>query len=44
MNMAAVFALLLVLALIGIGLHLIIKVLQRRIVFWMDELADPISG
>jgi NitT/TauT family transport system permease protein len=44
MNMAAVFALLLVLALIGIGLHLIIRVLQRRIVFWMDEFADPISG
>jgi NitT/TauT family transport system permease protein len=44
LNMAAVFALLLVLALIGIGLHLIIKVLQRQIVFWMDELADPISG
>jgi NitT/TauT family transport system permease protein len=44
LNMAAVFALLLVLALIGIGLHLIIKVLQRRIVFWMDELVDPISG
>jgi NitT/TauT family transport system permease protein len=44
MNMAAVFALLLVLALIGIGLHLIIRVLQRQIVFWMDELADPISG
>jgi NitT/TauT family transport system permease protein len=44
LNMAAVFALLLVLALIGIGLHLIIRGLQRRIVFWMDEFADPISG
>jgi NitT/TauT family transport system permease protein len=44
MNMAAVFALLLVLAMIGIGLHLIIRVLQRRIVFWMHEFADPISG
>jgi NitT/TauT family transport system permease protein len=44
MNMAAVFALLLLLAMIGIGLHLIIRVLQRRIVFWMHEFADPISG
>jgi NitT/TauT family transport system permease protein len=44
LDMAAVFALLLVLALIGIGLHLIIRGLQRRIVFWMDEFADPISG
>jgi NitT/TauT family transport system permease protein len=44
MNMAAVFALLLVLALIGIGLHLVIKLLQRRVVFWMDDFADPISG
>jgi NitT/TauT family transport system permease protein len=44
MNMAAVFALLLVLALIGIGLHLAIKLLQRRVVFWMDDFADPISG
>lgn len=37
LDMAGVFAILIILSLIGVALHLIIRYLQRRIVFWGDD-------
>jgi NitT/TauT family transport system permease protein len=44
LDMAGVFAILLILSLLGIGLHLIVTWLQRHIVFWMDYTADRVVG
>jgi NitT/TauT family transport system permease protein len=44
MDMAGVFAILILLALMGVGLHLLIRMLQRRIVFWMDDGRDWTIG
>ncbi len=44
MDMAGVFAILILLALMGVGLHLLIRTLQRRIVFWMDDGRDWTIG
>lgn len=39
MDMAGVFAILIVLSAIGVGLHLLIQWLRRRLIFWVDH--DP---
>ena len=44
MNMAGVFAVLVVLSLMGVGLHLVIRGLQKRVVFWMEHEEDRIMG
>ena len=44
MDMAGVFAILIVLSLMGIGLHLIVNRIQRRVVFWMESGADMVIG
>jgi NitT/TauT family transport system permease protein len=43
-DMAGTFAILIILSLIGVGLHSIINFLQRRIVFWMDTDNDRVVG
>jgi NitT/TauT family transport system permease protein len=42
--MAGVFAILLILSALGIGLHLLVTGLQRRVVFWMDNAGDRTVG
>jgi NitT/TauT family transport system permease protein len=44
MDMAGVFAVLVILSAMGVGLHLLVQTLQRRIVFWMDEPPEPTTG
>jgi NitT/TauT family transport system permease protein len=44
LDMAGVFAILLILSLLGIGLHLLVTWAQRHIVFWMDYAADRVVG
>ncbi len=44
MDMAGVFAILIVLSGMGIGLHLLVNAIQRRVVFWMDGSSDRVMG
>jgi NitT/TauT family transport system permease protein len=44
LDMAGVFAILLILSALGIGLHSLVAWLQRRVVFWMDDRADRTIG
>ena len=44
LDMATVFAQLIVLSLMGVGLHLIIVAVQRRVVFWMKGADDQVMG
>lgn len=44
MDMAGVFAILIVLSAMGIGLHLFVNAIQRRVVFWMDGATDRVMG
>jgi len=44
LDMAGVFAILLILSALGIGLHLLVTGLQRRVVFWMDNAGDRTVG
>jgi NitT/TauT family transport system permease protein len=44
MDMAGVFAILIVLSLMGIGLHLLMGAIRRRVVFWMDNTTDRVVG
>ena len=44
MDMAAVFAILVVLSLMGLCLHGIMQWLQRHLIFWMDSSHDQIVG
>jgi NitT/TauT family transport system permease protein len=43
-DMAGTFAVLVVLSLIGVGLHAIISAIQRRVVFWMDVSGKQVTG
>jgi NitT/TauT family transport system permease protein len=43
-DMAGTFALLIILSVIGVGLHWIVSVAQRRIVFWMDISGERTIG
>ena len=43
MDVAGVFAILIVLSLIGVALHLIVTTLHRRFVFWAPDHHDPLS-
>jgi NitT/TauT family transport system permease protein len=43
-DMPATFAVLIVLSLIGVGVHAIISFLQRRVVFWMDISGERVNG
>jgi NitT/TauT family transport system permease protein len=44
MDMAGVFAILIILSLMGIGLHLLVNAIQRRVVFWIDSAGDKVMG
>ena len=41
-DMAGVFAILIILSMIGVGLHLIVVAVQRRVLFWSDANAHAI--
>src|SRR5438876_499280 len=42
LDIASMFAVLLLLAALGVGLHLVIQVIQRRVIFWAQ--ADHVIG
>jgi NitT/TauT family transport system permease protein len=42
--MAGTFAILILLSVIGVGLHALIGMAQRRIVFWMDMAGERVMG
>ncbi len=44
MDMAGVFAILVVLSIMGVGLHAGVRVVQKRVVFWLDDDADRTIG
>ena len=44
LDMAGVFAVLIVLSLLGIGIHLTISWLQRRVVFWAQPETERVIG
>jgi NitT/TauT family transport system permease protein len=44
MDMAGVFAILIILSLMGIGLHLLVNAVQRRVVFWIGSTHDRVMG
>jgi NitT/TauT family transport system permease protein len=43
-DMAGTFAILIILSLIGVGLHLLVSAAQRRVVFWMDTGGESVIG
>jgi NitT/TauT family transport system permease protein len=43
-DMAGSFAILIVLSVIGIGLHALVGWVHRRVVFWMDIKGDRVIG
>jgi NitT/TauT family transport system permease protein len=44
LDMAGTFAILIILSAIGVGLHALISLLQRRVVFWMDVSGERVMG
>jgi NitT/TauT family transport system permease protein len=44
MDMSGVFAILIILSLMGIGLHMAVNAIQRRVVFWMESATDKVMG
>ena len=44
MDMAGVFAILVILSVMGIGLHMLVIRIQQRVVFWMDSAHDRVIG
>ncbi|MBN9076452.1 MAG: ABC transporter permease [Rhizobiales bacterium 65-79] len=44
MDMAGTFAILVVLSIMGMALHGIMQMIQRRIVFWMEPAEDRVMG
>lgn len=44
MDMAGVFAILVVLSVMGVGLHAIVRALQKRVVFWLEDDEDRTIG
>jgi NitT/TauT family transport system permease protein len=43
-DMAGTFAILIILSVIGVGLHALISAAQRRVVFWMDTAGEHVMG
>jgi NitT/TauT family transport system permease protein len=44
LDMAGVFAILVILSALGIGLHTLVTKVRRRVVFWMDDSGDRTIG
>jgi len=43
-NIAGVFAVLIILSLIGISLHLLVVAIQKRVLFWSEAHAGTFGG
>jgi NitT/TauT family transport system permease protein len=43
-DMAGTFAILIILSVIGVGLHAVIRMAERRVVFWMDLAGERVIG
>lgn len=43
-DMAGTFAILIILSLIGVGLHAVVSAVQRRVVFWIDDGGERVVG
>jgi len=43
-DMAGTFVVLIVLSVIGVGLHEIVNRVQRRVVFWVDIAGERVTG
>jgi len=43
-DMSSTFAVLIVLSLLGVGLHKVISHIQRRVVFWVDISGESVTG
>jgi NitT/TauT family transport system permease protein len=43
-DMAGTFAILIILSMIGVGLHALVSIARRRVVFWMDSDGDRVVG
>lgn len=43
-DIAGVFAILVILSALGVSLHLVVKAIRRRVVFWMRELDGGVTG
>ena len=44
MDMAGVFAILIILSVMGIGLHMMVAAIQKRVVFWMESSSERVIG
>lgn len=44
MDTAGVFAILIVLSLIGIGLHAIVKLISRKVIYWAESFTDSVGA
>jgi len=44
MDIAGVFAILIILSMMGVGLHMLVNAIQRRVVFWMESASDKVIG
>jgi len=44
MDTAGVFAILLILSLMGVGLHWVMQAIKKKVVFWVNHDADHVSG
>ena len=44
MDMAGVFAILVVLSVMGVGLHAVVRTIQKRVVFWLEDDQDRTIG
>jgi NitT/TauT family transport system permease protein len=44
MDMAGVFAILIILSAMGVGLHMIVAAIQKRVVFWMESSSERVIG
>ncbi|KAA2313912.1 ABC transporter permease [Pseudooceanicola sediminis] len=43
-DMAGVFAILIILSMIGVGLHMLVVAVQRRVLFWSEATANSVTG
>jgi NitT/TauT family transport system permease protein len=44
LDMAGTFAILIILSAIGVGLHALVSLVRRHVVFWMDTTGEQVTG
>jgi NitT/TauT family transport system permease protein len=44
LDMAGTFAILIILSAIGVGLHALVSLVRRHVVFWMDTSGEQVMG